>query len=259
MTAESHGLRANAAAGAVDPRETAPPVEFKQRRVPPDLDSRVFSHRVGLDATTEDEALIAANRAFAGLGRTLAELYKREATIRADSSKPADAHILRIAEMVEKSGLTPLPAVDGARKRLLAEAAEIDREIADSLRARMPHEVAAEIRSELKRLPATKRRQIIMADPDVAAAALSAKPFLSGLSQTEAEAVRREFLAEHYGPQQARRAKLDRAMQELDAGGERYTRSIFALRDGRVAEVQARAAAADKALAEPIATGDADV
>ncbi|MEX2632130.1 MAG: hypothetical protein WD341_19530 [Tistlia sp.] len=253
MTAsESHAKRTNRAAGTISPRQLAEPAEFKRRKVPTDLDARTFAHRVGVTPETGDEALKGAAQAFAGLSRVLDQLYGNEFTIRADGSRTTDQHILRIGQMVEKSSAAPLPALDRARKRLDAEIAAIDGEIDAGLRSRLSHEERAEIRRELKILSRKARGELIASDADIAAAALSGKAFLSGMSQAEAEGVQHTFLAKHFGEQQARRAKLDRAVEELDAGGQRYLLATFRLRDGRTDEIASRAAAADKALKEPI-------
>lgn len=247
--ADQHIKRTSRAHGAKPASATVEP--FRKRRVVADLHSATFVQRVGDD--NDDDTLQAAHKAFNGLGHTLAQLYDREAVIRADASKTPEAHAMIVTEMADKFHTHPLPAVDSARQAAIQEIQRIDGEIEKTFRSQLSEGERQEIRGYVRGLTGAKRREFLSkADEDTLAAVLSGKPFLSGMSQAEAEALRKGVVDRRFAAEMERRAKLERAAEHLADGGQAYMRHIQRLRDGRADEIRAAAAKADEALKAPM-------
>jgi hypothetical protein len=261
-TANNHAKKANKAAGAVSPEDRARYEAARQplekRKVPPELDPAVFAHRVGFEdgedwSDERDEVLRDARAAYTQLHAVTDEIHEREKTIREDTSRPPAEHALRVSKLADQALQTPGKRLDGARKRAVDAMQEIDDTITRAFRTQMPAEEQREVREHVKALGPKQRREFLAkADDDTISAVLASKPYLSGLSANEQAKLRDETVKRRFPDQVKRRAKLERAVQQLEAGWARYMSHVSSLRDQKADKLQKQRDAADTAATAPI-------
>lgn len=249
-----HAQRANMAAGA-RPIETFGAGELPNRRVPPDLDPRAFAHRTGItnEDRDQDEVLASVFGAAHQLHRGLDAIYARERAIMADGTRtPAEVKRL-VGKMVAAQSREPLQANTAAYHTLRKALADLEADLQNAFRSRLPREDAAELRAVLRGMPKKARTDCLAAakaagDFDVIAAVLAAKPVVSGLTAAEAASWRREYEQAHHAPELARREKLKKAWAETEALGQLFVRETLAMVDHeQLSEIEAARTAADQA------------
>ncbi|MDM8167013.1 hypothetical protein [Roseovarius sp.] len=259
-----HGKRANRAAGARPVRDFINADGLPKRRVPGALASATFTHRVGVKPDHGDPVIEHAHRAFNGMGRVLEDLHKRERAIRADRSKTREAHNLRVAQMVDKHLTAPSDGVEAARGALRASIEEIDREVERSFRNQMSREDAAELRQTLRTMTPQKRSAYFteaMKSGDfspIAAALAHPSAVVSGMSKAERVKLRTQYEQALHGEQIERRARLERAAEQLETGWEIYFAEVTGLRDAGVDALEQAARAAEDAVNRPIVDEEDD-
>ncbi|TXN00575.1 hypothetical protein FV242_21520 [Methylobacterium sp. WL64] len=114
------------------------------------------------------------------------------------------------------------PALDVARQGVAARLAKLDAEMQDH--AKPPEEPAAiaqagEIRAALRAMAPAERMRFIHANitrAGFAGAVSGDAAYLAGLSETEVGEIRNAIAERFYAPQAAEKAKLTRALRELD-------------------------------------------
>lgn len=256
-----HAQRANRAAGARPEREFPPPAEPVKRTVPLALHPKAFARLVNLKVG-DDPVLEGAAKAFNMLSRTLEDLHKREKAIRADGSKTAEAHALSIARLVDKNRDAPAGPLDGARKALLAEIQNINDGIAKSTRTAMDRADAQELRAILRGMTSKVRRDYFAGAikdgnyAPLAAALAHPEAIASGMTGAERTKLQSDFERAAHPENLARRARLERAVEELDQGWQRYFNAANAMRDGKADAIAKAAQDAEEALNKPVSLDD---
>lgn len=252
--ADLSGKRANRARGAVTTAERAQIEHSHQspkRDVPPELDVRVFDARAGLkDEDQNDQVLRQARRAYAAHGERLQLWHKREAVIHANQFElPAKKRVL-VSKMVQgELGQVTALAMD-ARKDVMDAIAEIDKGMDRAFRNRLKTDEAREIRQHCKTMSKSERAKFLhSADDDVVASVLAAKPFLSGLSDAEANKFRYDAVRRFFPAEVARRGKLERAQELLEAVDKQFISFANAMIDPHLQDFEEQQAAMKKAVA----------
>lgn len=256
-TADAHGKRMNRARGAVSPDEAAQ-IEAREkawttppeRRVPISLDPRNFDAKVGItDDDLTDPTLERARRAFKSYGEKLKSWHEREATIYANQFETPAKKKMLASKMVHSELDKGAEIVDEAWQDVSREIKSINRQIDNAFRARLKADEAREIRQHLKAMSKSERRKFLAnADDDVVASVLSAKPFLSGLNDAEANKIRHEATNKWFPDEVARKVKLEKALEILDSANARYFKEIPPLIDSDLPEYEKQQAATQQAV-----------
>ncbi len=140
-----------------------------------------------------------------------------------------------------------------ARDRLVGAIKDIDREIDRAKRARLSQPEQQEIRGYVRGLTDGQRRKFLAsADDDTTTAVLAGKPYLSGLGPAEAQKIEHEWLTRRFSDEYLARRKYQAAVEQLDAGWQRYLNAVGALRDPEANTIQRRMEAADAAVKEAV-------
>jgi len=248
------GKKLNRAMGAVTESEkarieadTTPP----ERTVPPDLAGATFAHRVGLNDETEpDPLLVKAKNAYHSMTENLDELHRRERAILADGASTPSFKVMAIDGMARNRADAPAKKLDDVRQDLKATINTIDSDIDRTFRSHLTPEGQREIREYVRSLSDKQRRQFLAdADNDTTAAVLTGKPYLSGMSSAEANALRHRTVQARFPEQIKRRQKLERAMQEIDQGWTLYLKHATKLYNEKAGEIKRRYKAAQDAAA----------
>lgn len=223
-----------------------------KRSVSLDLHADIFNAKLGM--TPEDEgdlALTKARNAWAMYSSSLEDLHRREAAIRLDPTATEAAKNVTMNTLSNKVFEATADRASNAAKMLLDAEKEIGREIEHGFSNRQLYPVAQEIRQHVKSLTGAKRRELLSkADADTLAAILSAKPFLSGLSDAEASQIRDSAERRLFGEQVRRRERLAMARELLMNGGQLYMKAVLGLSDAKAAQKDTeKAQAAKEAMA----------
>lgn len=252
--ADVSGKKLNRSMGAVSESEKAA-IEAErrgpERRVPLELSGATFAQRVGMDNDAEeDELLVRARIAYNAMRESLEDIHARERAILADGSSTPDFKVMAIDAVAGKRMDSPAEKLDDIRQSMTARIKAINDEIAGAFRSHLTPEGQREIRDYVRGLSETQRRKLLAdADDDTVASVLSGKPFLSGLSAAEADALRAKTEQKRFPKQLQVRQKLERAIQQFDEGWSLYLKEAVKLRNKKAAEIRKRAEAARNAAA----------
>lgn len=220
-----------------------------KRRVPLDLHADIFSQQVGTEEN--DPVLINARQAWIGFSASLEDLHRREEAIRHDPTATEQAKNLAMDTLSNKTFKATASRVTAAFHRMRETEQSITREIERQFTNRQPFPAAQEIRAHMKSLTGKARREFLdKADTDVLSAILSAKPFLSGMSEAEAALVRDSAEKRLFGEHVERRQKIAKARELLEQGGQIYMKAVYELSDSKAAAEDAEKAAAARAAME---------
>lgn len=217
---------------------------MEKRNVPLSLHANIFAAKVGPE-NEFDLALTKARNAWAMYSASLEDLHRRERAIRQDPTATEAAKNVTMNTLANKVFEATAHKSDEALNVLLEAHKSIDREIAHGFSNRQPYPVAQEIRQHVKSLASGKRREFLnKADSDTLAAVLSAKPFLSGLSDAEAASLRDSAERRLFSEQVERRERLAKARELLMDGGQIYMKAVLELSDAKAAQRDAEKAQA---------------
>lgn len=259
--ADVSGLRQNRAMGGVSAAE-AFAIEhanrpFEKRKTPMALDTRTFAHHVKMVADESDPTIIAAKNAFGAYASALSQLYDREVTIRADATKTAAAHDLRVSQIAAQA-LEPVgKRAQAATDQLNNQIQQIDTQIEHDTKARMTPAEQQEVRGYVRSLSDEQRRSFLsQADDDTTAAVLAGKSYLSGMKPAEAGVIEHNWRQRKFPDLINKRARYERARDLITKGFEQYMSSVHAMRDPGANEMQQRMEAADAAVKAAVSLGD---
>lgn len=251
--ADIHGKRANRAMGAKSEAEwqqelaqDRPP----ERRVPTSLDPRNFDAKVGVtEADATDLVLTRARRAFQSYGEKIEGWHKREKAIWANKFETPAKKKMLTSKMVRDELDKGAEIVDDAWRDTTREVKNINKQIDNAFRARLKADESREIRQHLKGMSKSERRAFLAtADDDTLSSVLSAKPFLSGLSDAEANKIRHDVERRWFPDEIQRREKLENALEVLEAANQRYFKEVPNLIDKDLPEYEKQQAEMAKAV-----------
>ncbi len=257
-TANAHSRRMNRAIGGKSPAEvaaeqarltewTTPP----ERSIPTTLDPRTFDHKVSFDEDEDsaDQVLSRAREAFSFFNERLSDWRRREETIWSDPYELPDKKRMTVARMVRDESEKGLDRINTAHHGITNEISGIDREINKAFQHKLQRDDAAEIRAHVRSLTDKQRRELLAeADEEVLASVLASKPFLSGLKPAEAEALRDKTTRAWFPREVARRAKLTKAQEQLEAACQTYHAQTAKFIDSELDDFEAIKSQVDAAV-----------
>ena len=187
------------------------------RRPPLSLNEQTISRHHARDqsgAIVADPVLDALSDAMKA-ARTLAEqIASSVPSIMADATNTPAANAVRAKATALTLAERATKHLDAARARVQQELKKID----GSMTIEAPQR-DAEIRAALSRLTPSERDQALTDDVLAAAAAAAAHPLLSGLTPPQHAVLTSRLRRERYPVEVDRKARLEKAMTDLDRGG----------------------------------------
>ncbi|RUX73896.1 hypothetical protein EN925_15060 [Mesorhizobium sp. M7A.F.Ca.US.006.04.2.1] len=232
--------------------------------VPIDLDERIIDRIAETDRLTgapiADPVISGLSNAVKLAREQAHSLAAYEAAAHADKTMTFEANLLRVAGAAEKSGSRVATLLDAARTRAITEIANIEKRTGtppppkDSIALSME----AEIRARLGNMPPKHRTAAIAKakaenNEAIIGAVLRGQPLLTGLTETQQDAMRHHYRERFHSADYARLSRLKRALEAVDKSGRLFVKIV---RDA-VNTPAAMQAASNKAVLEESAAAHA--